>query len=57
VASVENFAQGLRVFTTGSDGILPRIVELTGDNLRDIAVNETSLETVFIKLTGRDLRE
>jgi ABC-2 type transport system ATP-binding protein len=57
VASVENFAQGLRVFTTGSDGILPRIVELTGDNLRDIAVSETSLETVFIKLTGRDLRE
>jgi ABC-2 type transport system ATP-binding protein len=57
VASVESFSEGLRVFTTGSDGILPRIVEITGDNLRDISVNETSLETVFIKLTGRDLRE
>jgi ABC-2 type transport system ATP-binding protein len=57
VASVEGFAEGLRVFTTGGDGILPRIVEITGDNLRDISVNETTLETVFIKLTGRDLRE
>jgi ABC-2 type transport system ATP-binding protein len=25
--------------------------------LRDLTVTETSLETVFIKLTGRDLRE
>lgn len=57
VASVESFAEGLRVFTAGSDGILPRIVEIAGENLRDISVNETSLETVFIKLTGRDLRE
>ena len=57
VSSVESFAEGLRVFTTGSDGILPKIVEITGDKLRDISVNETTLETVFIKLTGRDLRE
>jgi ABC-2 type transport system ATP-binding protein len=57
VTSVENFADGLRVFTADSDGLLPRIVEITGDKLRDISVSETSLETVFIKLTGRDLRE
>jgi len=57
VASVENFAGGLRVFTSGGDGLLPRIVEVTGDKLLDISVSETSLETVFIKLTGRDLRE
>jgi len=57
VASVESFAEGLRVFTAGSDGILPRIVEIAGESLRDISVNETTLETVFIKLTGRDLRE
>jgi ABC-2 type transport system ATP-binding protein len=25
--------------------------------LRDLTINETSLETVFIRLTGRDLRE
>jgi len=25
--------------------------------LRDLAITEPSLETVFIKLTGRDLRE
>lgn len=57
VTSVENFADGLRVFTSGGEGLLPRVVEVTGDKLRDISVSETSLETVFIKLTGRDLRE
>jgi ABC-2 type transport system ATP-binding protein len=25
--------------------------------LRDLSINEPSLETVFIRLTGRDLRE
>jgi ABC-2 type transport system ATP-binding protein len=25
--------------------------------LRDISINEPSLETVFIRLTGRDLRD
>jgi ABC-2 type transport system ATP-binding protein len=25
--------------------------------VRDLAINEPSLETVFIQLTGRDLRE
>jgi ABC-2 type transport system ATP-binding protein len=25
--------------------------------LRDLTITETSLETVFIRLTGRDLRE
>jgi hypothetical protein len=32
-------------------------VVLAGDNLRDMSVSETSLETVFIKLTGRELRD
>jgi ABC-2 type transport system ATP-binding protein len=57
ITSVESFPEGLRVFTASADGLLPRIVELTGDRLHDISVSETSLETVFIKLTGRDLRE
>jgi ABC-2 type transport system ATP-binding protein len=57
ITSVESFPEGLRVFTATADGLLPRIVELTGDRLHDISVSETSLETVFIKLTGRDLRE
>jgi ABC-2 type transport system ATP-binding protein len=57
VTSVEGNATGLRVFTDGRTGLLPDIVETAGDHLRDISVNETSLETVFIKLTGRELRD
>jgi len=45
------------VFTDGRSGLLPEIVVLAGDNLRDMSVSETSLETVFIKLTGRELRD
>jgi ABC-2 type transport system ATP-binding protein len=29
----------------------------TGHGLRDLTITEPSLETVFIQLTGRDLRE
>ena len=57
VTSVEGNATGLRVFTDGRTGLLPDIVEAAGDHLHDISVNETSLETVFIKLTGRELRD
>jgi ABC-2 type transport system ATP-binding protein len=57
VTSVEGNATGLRVFTDGRGGLLPQIVEAAGDNLRDMSVSETSLETVFIKLTGRELRD
>ncbi len=57
VTSVEASAAGLIVFTDGRGGLLPEIVGITGDNLRDISVTETTLESVFIKLTGRDLRD
>jgi ABC-2 type transport system ATP-binding protein len=57
VTAVEGQASGLRVFTDGRRGLLPEIVVLAGDNLRDMSVSETSLETVFIKLTGRELRD
>jgi ABC-2 type transport system ATP-binding protein len=57
VTSVEGHAAGLRVFTDGRGGLLPQIVDVAGDNLRDISISETSLETVFIKLTGRELRD
>jgi ABC-2 type transport system ATP-binding protein len=57
VTSVEASAAGLIVFTDGRGGLLPEIVGITGDNLRDISVSETTLESVFIKLTGRDLRD
>jgi len=44
----------------GSKGVLPAVVELAdrhGHRVSDLSVNEPTLETVFIKLTGKDLRE
>jgi ABC-2 type transport system ATP-binding protein len=57
VREVEASEAGLVVFTDGRAGLLPEIVGVTGDNLKDISVSETTLESVFIKLTGRDLRD
>jgi ABC-2 type transport system ATP-binding protein len=58
VASVESISDGIRVFSRGSDGLLPEIVQAAQSlGLRDLKINEPSLETVFIRLTGRDLRE
>ena len=58
VAHVEAISDGIRVFSRGSDGLLPQIVQAAqGLGLRDLKINEPSLETVFIRLTGRDLRE
>jgi ABC-2 type transport system ATP-binding protein len=57
VKSVETNKDGVRIFVDNLDGLLPKIIEVTGPKLKDISVTETTLETVFIKLTGRDLRE
>jgi ABC-2 type transport system ATP-binding protein len=58
VASVETISDGIRVFSQGTDGLLPQIVQAAQSlGLRDISINEPSLETVFIRLTGRDLRD
>ncbi len=58
VQSAETTAEGLRVFAGSADGLLPAIIQSTVPlGLRDIAITEPSLETVFIHLTGRDLRE
>lgn len=58
VSSVETTAEGLRVMGVGTDGLLPALVEAAaGHGLRDLTITEPSLETVFIRLTGRDLRE
>ena len=58
VTSVETQKMGVRVFAHGADGLLAEIVVAAGPfGLRDLTITETSLETVFIKLTGRDLRE
>jgi ABC-2 type transport system ATP-binding protein len=58
ITSVEATADGLRVMAASSDGLLPEIVQAAARfGLRDLAITEPSLETVFIQLTGRDLRE
>ena len=58
VVSVETTPTGIRVFAHAADGLLPEIIQLANPfGLRDLTIQETSLETVFIRLTGRDLRE
>ena len=58
VASVEPTPKGVRVLAQGTEGLLSDVVrEANSYGLRDLAITETSLETVFIQLTGRDLRE
>jgi len=58
VTSAEITTDGLRVLAASSEGLLPVLVAAAaGHGLRDLTVSEPSLETVFIQLTGRDLRE
>jgi ABC-2 type transport system ATP-binding protein len=43
-----------------SPGLLPRIIdaaEAAGSYVNDLSVTEPTLESVFINLTGKDLRE
>ncbi len=48
----------VRLFVHQLEGLLPRIVERCQPwGLRDVAIEEPSLETVFISLTGRALRD
>jgi ABC-2 type transport system ATP-binding protein len=58
VRGVEPTPKGLRVMAGSADGLLPQVVTAaTPYGLRDLSINEPTLETVFIRLTGRDLRE
>jgi ABC-2 type transport system ATP-binding protein len=58
VASAEPTPKGVRVLAHGAEGLLSDVVrEANPYGLRDLTITETSLETVFIRLTGRDLRE
>ena len=58
VRGVESTPSGILVFADSADGLLPEIVRASNPyGLRDLTITETSLETVFIRLTGRDLRE
>ena len=58
IASVETTTEGVRILAEGTEGLLSEVVHTTSPyGLRDLTITETSLETVFIQLTGRDLRE
>ncbi|MGP0026448.1 MAG: ATP-binding cassette domain-containing protein [Streptosporangiaceae bacterium] len=51
---------GVELHMHGGDRLIPRIVlsaERGGFDLNDVSVSEPSLETVFINLTGRELRD
>jgi ABC-2 type transport system ATP-binding protein len=51
---------GTELHVTGADRLVPRIVsaaEAEGFAVADLAVAEPTLETVFISLTGKDLRD
>ena len=51
---------GLELHVKGSGRLIPRIVlaaERGGFDLSDVSVAEPSLETVFISLTGKELRD
>ncbi len=58
VASADVVGDGVRVLAEGTDGLLSDVVAAASPyGLRDMSITEASLETVFIQLTGRDLRE
>jgi len=58
VTGVEPIEGGLRVLAKGQDGLLAGVVTTANEfGLRDVMTTEPSLETVFIRLTGRELRE
>jgi ABC-2 type transport system ATP-binding protein len=51
---------GIELHVQGSDRLIPRVVtaaEHGGFDLVDLSVSEPSLETVFINLTGKELRD
>ncbi len=58
VSGVEPTPRGLRVMAENADGLLPQVVSAASSyGLSDLSITEPTLETVFIRLTGRDLRE
>ncbi|MDP8978189.1 MAG: ABC transporter ATP-binding protein [Actinomycetota bacterium] len=60
VARVDLRDGRVRVVAHARDGLAPRLVahaERAGHHLTDLSVSEPTLETVFIALTGKDLRE
>ena len=58
VTGVETIGDGVRVLARAQDGLLAQVVTTANAfGLQDVTTTEPSLETVFIRMTGRDLRE
>ena len=50
----------VRLGVKGAQGVLPQVVQVAerhGINVTDLSITEPTLETVFIDLTGKELRE
>jgi ABC-2 type transport system ATP-binding protein len=60
VTRTRPLADGVELQIRGSERLVPRVVEAAdaaGFSLADLSVAEPTLETVFIGLTGKDLRD
>ncbi|HXY45201.1 MAG TPA: ATP-binding cassette domain-containing protein [Acidimicrobiales bacterium] len=60
VISTRTIKGGVELRVKGAERIVPRVVEAAetgGFDILDLRVSETTLETVFINLTGKELRE
>ncbi|MEY2436191.1 MAG: type transport system ATP-binding protein [Acidimicrobiaceae bacterium] len=60
VTKTDPIPEGVVVHVRGGRGILPRILqaaEAAGIEVNDLSVAEPTLETVFISLTGKELRD
>jgi ABC-2 type transport system ATP-binding protein len=60
VTSSTVIGEVVQLTVQGADGFLPRVIavaEAGGFHVRDVSIDEPTLETVFINLTGKDLRE
>jgi ABC-2 type transport system ATP-binding protein len=60
VSKAREIDGGLELHVAGAERLVPRIVtaaEHGGHDLVDLSVTEPSLETVFINLTGKELRD
>jgi ABC-2 type transport system ATP-binding protein len=59
-ASEHRIVDGVLLVSASGSGLLPRILAAADDvgaTITDLSVSEPTLETVFINLTGKDLRE
>jgi ABC-2 type transport system ATP-binding protein len=60
VARTRTTGDKIELHMRGADRLVPRIVlaaERKGFDLSDVSIAEPTLETVFISLTGKDLRD